>query len=71
IDNAPEKANFLYPNEYDINRIDRGLFSKGENNNQFYFFYYYHDGAEYYEAEDTYKEEHIYDYNYLRLDTSD
>ncbi|MBA7545425.1 hypothetical protein ES705_37793 [subsurface metagenome] len=72
-DNDASKANFLYDPSLGShwNRIDQGIFTKTDDN-RFEFHYYYYDGPQVFphEDEDNYWEDHIYDYNYLRLDTS-
>jgi len=69
VDNTPSKANFLYPSIYAQHSIDKGVFTK-EDDNRFRFYHFYYDEPRLFEKEDWNYEEHIYDYNYLRLDTS-
>ncbi|KKM82166.1 hypothetical protein LCGC14_1322330, partial [marine sediment metagenome] len=57
VDNDPSKANFVYPSG---TKINDGLFTKVANN-RFEFNF----------EDNQIEENHLYDYNYLRLDTRD
>ncbi|KKL59643.1 hypothetical protein LCGC14_2213280, partial [marine sediment metagenome] len=70
VDNDPNKANFLYGPSADpvvTNYIDDGIFTKaGSNKFNFNYDYNFNTGSISYDLE----ENHVYDFNYLRLDTS-
>ncbi|KKM84600.1 hypothetical protein LCGC14_1297540, partial [marine sediment metagenome] len=65
-DNDETKANFLYPLPVD-NFIDRGVFMKKDDN--IFEFKYEYEKPGTAAPDKHYSENHIYDYNYLRLDT--
>jgi len=67
--NDPSKANFLYTDS-GFNFIDEGAFTRENNVIEFYFAYEEKGSGSPWDKDNHHEENHIYDYNYLRVDTS-